>query len=177
LHEISLAFVTVKSDIDQVTKDLISSHPLYLGEKIVNPGQVRRLIERLVGKLREQQAEGGNKENVPENLKISPKKRPAVQNVVELKPQVLNLNSGLKILETSPLVDEHKALTKVSIMDTSPPPLRGEQQPPTAVMPQLSEIKHIAITTPGNHDLSHMLDESNNSSIGQHLLMSAGGLS
>ena len=73
IHEISLSFVSAKSDVDIVTHALIEANPQYIGPKIVNPGQIRRLVERMVLKLREQA--DGNKENVPENLKISPKKK------------------------------------------------------------------------------------------------------
>ena len=51
VHEISLAFVTSKSNIDMVTKEIIEKNKFYLNPKVVSTGQVRRLIDRLVKTL------------------------------------------------------------------------------------------------------------------------------
>jgi hypothetical protein len=58
IHEIPLDFVTQHSDIDEVTLQIIEQNLTFLGPKIVNQGQVRRLIERMVNHLK------SNKENV-----------------------------------------------------------------------------------------------------------------
>lgn len=170
VHEIPLGFVTAKSDIDQATNSLMEQHAQYLHPKIVNPSQIRRLVERLVLKLKEQTE--GNKENVPENLKISPKKKTVSALEEKGKPQPFSL--GMRILETSPLVDDHRGLIKHSIMDTSPPPLR-DNHPQQLPVPLLSANKQEA-ATPGQHFTINENDLQD-SSIGQHLLMSGMGSS
>ena len=61
VHEINLAWVTADSDVDTVTNQVIEQNSGFLNPKIVSPGQVRRLIERLVTYLKNQVA--ANKEN------------------------------------------------------------------------------------------------------------------
>ena len=61
MHEIQLGWVTSYSDVDAVTKEVIEKNAGYLNPKIVSPGQVRRLIERLIDYLKK--SEHANKEN------------------------------------------------------------------------------------------------------------------
>ena len=48
VHEIPLSFLTKESCLDSICKELMDTHRFYLNPKLIKPGQVRRLLTKLL---------------------------------------------------------------------------------------------------------------------------------
>ncbi len=51
VYEIPLAFFSKESSVESVTKELMDTHKFYLNPKIIKPGQIRRLLSKLLTNL------------------------------------------------------------------------------------------------------------------------------